>query len=226
MWERVMSHVGMSRVTCGNVSCHMCEWVMSHVRTSHVTCGNESCRRNASCQTWEQVMSHVGMSHVTRIEISHVTRVNESCHTCQWVMTHVGTSHVARGNESCHTHRNESCHTCEWVLSWVTAILGARATNLYSWREGHEFIFLARGPRIYIRVCLCIYICTFLWKHTRKVPEGGTSRKRSSRDAYAYLSEYTHCICMFQWVQTFNSISKWVQTFKSTWRRHFSKEER
>ena len=62
-----MSHMGMSRVTLMNESCHTWEYLMFHMGMSVVT--------------------HTRMSHVSHgrvmslIRLSHVTHMNESCHS-------------------------------------------------------------------------------------------------------------------------------------------------
>jgi len=72
-FERVMSHVWLSRVKGMNGSCHtyecvMYEWIMSHTWMSHVPCTSES------CHIYEWVMSHVCMSHLW---MRHVTRMKK-----------------------------------------------------------------------------------------------------------------------------------------------------
>jgi len=99
IYERVTSHMWISRVSHLNESCHTYEWVMSHIWMRHVTHMNES------CHTYEWVVSYIWMCHFTHVqECGPITHMNKSCHTYEWIMSHIWMSHATHMNESWHTH--------------------------------------------------------------------------------------------------------------------------
>jgi len=156
-YECVMSHMWMSHVTHMNESCHAYEWivlynhtyecVMSHVCMRHITRVNISCLP-ASCHTYAgSPVCHTFESDTSRIQMTHVERMNGSRHTYEWAMPHTWKCRD--------THMNESFHTYEWVVShiWMNHNLAVHERSIPKIvLAGSEVLVLAGRESIFTEI--------------------------------------------------------------------------
>ena len=153
VYEWVMSHIWMSRITRMNESYHTYGWVMSHIWMSHVRHTNES------YHTYELVTLHVwssqrrdetpGISQITPREarvswMTQATDMDVSCHTCKWVM-----SHERMRSDPMHSYVRHDSFVRETCLMWRGGGLGSRPKKMYGERlgDGVEYHLMSPTPR-------------------------------------------------------------------------------
>jgi len=107
-YERVVSHIRMSRVIYTHKSCHIHRSIVLHIQLSHVTYR-------------KRVVPHIRMSCVThtttKVERQRKWKENESGkkNICQEIysLTHAPSISL--------THTTQTCQACTWFVTWIYA---------------------------------------------------------------------------------------------------------